>query len=230
MLQWKEEWPEATLYGCPGLKAKDSAYDEEVGDDAPAAWLGEIEAAHAKYEAVPIFNRPFFSEVALVVCTAPWRVESYSAVHPSTPWQSPALWLPSWRRGITSQVVFFHRPSRMLITTDLFWDYPGHGVPWGTKAWKFGMDRIYAPFYNRYGLVISDAHANGCWHLYLVQCLGMICGLRRLMIKDKEAFKQTMDRIFSWDFDAILPCHGSFVPTGGKARLRQLLGSALKNI
>ena len=62
-LQWKEEWPEATLYGCPGLKAKDSAYDEEVGDDAPAGWLGEIEAAHAKYEAVPIFNRPFFSEV-----------------------------------------------------------------------------------------------------------------------------------------------------------------------
>ena len=47
------------------------------------------------------------------------------------------------------QVVFFHRPSRMLITTDLFWDYPGHGVPWGTKAWKFGMDRVYAPFYNR---------------------------------------------------------------------------------
>ena len=50
------------------------------------------------------------------------------------------------------------------------------------------------------------------------------------MIKDKEAFKQTMDRIFSWDFDAILPCHGSYVPTGGKARLRQLLGTALKNI
>ena len=50
------------------------------------------------------------------------------------------------------------------------------------------------------------------------------------MIKDKEAFKQTMDRIFSWDFDAILPCHGSYVPTGGKARLRQLLGTALKNM
>ncbi len=70
MLQWKEEWPEATLYGCPGLKAKDSAYDEEVGDDAPAAWLGEIEAAHAKYEAVPIFNRPFFSEVCVPVLVA----------------------------------------------------------------------------------------------------------------------------------------------------------------
>jgi hypothetical protein len=37
----------------------------------------------------------------------------------------------------------------MLITTDLFWDYPGRNVPFSTKLWKFGMDRIYAPFYNR---------------------------------------------------------------------------------
>ena len=43
-------------------------------------------------------------------------------------------------------------------------------------------------------------------------------------------FEQTMERIFSWDFEAILPCHGSYVPTGGKARLRELLGSALKNV
>ena len=56
-----------------------------------------------------------------------------------------------WTAHVHLQVVFFHKPSRLLITTDLFWDYPGHGVPWGTKAWKFGMDRVYAPFYNRCG-------------------------------------------------------------------------------
>lgn len=65
-LQWKEEWPDAVLYGCPGLKEKkpEEGYDEEVGadDTAPASWLGEIEAAHMKHEAVPIFNVPFFSE------------------------------------------------------------------------------------------------------------------------------------------------------------------------
>lgn len=110
--QWKEEWPDAVLYGCPGLKEKkpEEGYDQEVGanDAAPASWLGEIEVAHMKHEAVPIFNVPFFSEV-----------------------------------------VFFHKPSKILITTDLFWDYPAcAGIPWGTKLWKFGMDRIYLPFYN----------------------------------------------------------------------------------
>lgn len=57
-----------------------------------------------------------------------------------------------------------------------------------------------------------------------------ICRMGRLMIKDREAFKQTMDRIFSWDFDSILPCHGNVVMTGGKARLRQSLGTALRNM
>lgn len=51
--------------------------------------------------------------------------------------------------GVIVQVVFFHKPSKMLITTDLFWDYPSKNVPFGTKAWKFGMDQIYLPFYNR---------------------------------------------------------------------------------
>ena len=49
-------------------------------------------------------------------------------------------------------MVFFHKPSKILITTDLFWDYPGGaGIPFGTKLWKFGMDHIYLPFYNRCG-------------------------------------------------------------------------------
>ena len=72
--QWKAEWPAATLYGCPGLKEKkpEQGYDEEVGDTAPASWLGEIECAHMKHEAVPIFNVPFFSEVCTCLRTD-WR-------------------------------------------------------------------------------------------------------------------------------------------------------------
>ena len=76
LAQWKEEWPEATMYGCPGLKAKhpELGYDGEVGvdDAAPACWLGEIEVAHMKHESVPIFNVPFFSEVCvkLMPCRA----------------------------------------------------------------------------------------------------------------------------------------------------------------
>lgn len=52
------------------------------------------------------------------------------------------------------QVVFVHKPSGTLIATDLIWNYPGSGTPKGTQAWKFGMDRVYRPFYNN--LMIKD--------------------------------------------------------------------------
>ena len=48
------------------------------------------------------------------------------------------------------QVVFVHKPSGTLIATDLVWNYPGSGTPRGTKAWKFGMDRVYLPFYKKF--------------------------------------------------------------------------------
>ena len=52
------------------------------------------------------------------------------------------------------QVVFVHKSSGTLIATDLIWNYPGSGTPKGTQAWKFGMDRVYRPFYNN--LMIKD--------------------------------------------------------------------------
>lgn len=47
------------------------------------------------------------------------------------------------------------------------------------------------------------------------------------MIGNREAFQQAMERVFAWDFDAILPCHGNFVASGGKAKLREQLRTAL---
>ena len=42
--------------------------------------------------------------------------------------------------GGGAQVVLFFRPARLLVTSDLFWNYPS-GAPGGTKLWKFGMDQ-----------------------------------------------------------------------------------------
>ena len=50
--------------------------------------------------------------------------------------------------------MFVHTPSGTLIATDLIWNYPGSETPKGTQAWKFGMDRVYRPFYNN--LMIKD--------------------------------------------------------------------------
>ncbi len=48
------------------------------------------------------------------------------------------------------QVVFVYKPGGVLITSDLFWNYPRQGTSTGTKLWKFGMDRVYAPFYRNF--------------------------------------------------------------------------------
>ncbi|KAK9807495.1 hypothetical protein WJX72_000868 [[Myrmecia] bisecta] len=93
-----------------------------------------------------------------------------------------------------NEVVFLFKPAGLLITSDLFWNYPAN-APFGTKLWKFGMDRIYLPFY------------------------------RTFMIKDKDAYHAAMTRLLGdWQWDAILPCHGDFIRSGGKRTLRRHLG------
>lgn len=155
--QWKDAYPDATLWGCPGMKQKypEIPWDEELVDgevnfgDARA----EFAATWFDCETNPFTGKPFFNET-----------------------------------------VFVHKPSRVLFVTDLFWNYPetdvGEGearvqIPLGTKAWKFGMDRVYLPFY------------------------------RKAMVRDAKAFAAKRDALLRTAFDAVLPCHGEVVPSGG---------------
>ena len=57
-------------------------------------------------------------------------------------------------------------------------------------------------------------------------CLGL-CNKHCLKREDNPAageFDRKMTRLKAWDFDAILPCHGDYVPVDGKAVLRRHLG------
>jgi len=49
-----------------------------------------------------------------------------------------------------NEVNFVHTPSKVLITTDTFWNYPTKDTPAKTRAWKFGMDKVYGPFYSAF--------------------------------------------------------------------------------
>jgi len=101
---------------------------------------------------------------------------------------------PFTSKPFFNEVLFLHKPSKTLLCTDLFWNYPSSDLPAGTVLWKFGMDRVYRPFYNS------------------------------LMIKDGAARSAAMAVLMEeWDWDAILPCHGSFIPSGGKDAMRKHL-------
>lgn len=59
-------------------------------------------------------------------------------------------------------------------------------APAKTKLWKFGMDRLYPPVYHR------------------------------LMLTDRAAFERAVSKTESWNFQTIVPCHGSVVYDSAK--------------
>lgn len=160
--QWRRAYPDATLWACPGLMAREpeAGYNRELGpaDTAPPEWLGEVEALCLTYERNPFNGKPFFNEVALSP-SASSRLDG-SSTHAFCQ-EAMRKCLP----GAQLQVVFLHKPSGYLLTSDLFWNYPPAGTAFGTRLWKFGMDKVYLPFYRRFMIKdpgASRARPSGC--------------------------------------------------------------------
>lgn len=120
--QWIEAYPGAASYACPGLRRSKPG----VG------WTKSI-GSMAEDSDRWTSDVPAEWGGAFELC---W----IDAEH------GPLMWRPFF-----SEVVFCHRPSKSLFVTDLYWNYPsGSDVPFGTRAWKWALDAIYAPFYNAF--------------------------------------------------------------------------------
>ena len=179
--QWSETYPNASMYACPGLpkKMKALAWKFELSHQLPTTLSGNgLDCVYFDCEINPFTGQPFFNEV-----------------------------------------VFYHKSSKTLMITDIFWNYPkdkfpnysdsyeGTGfqhicskvstpilpegklpfvsVPWGTKIWKFGMDMVYWPFYQRFMVGRS--------------------GERR------QRYDASVVKVLSWDIEVICPCHGDII-------------------
>lgn len=96
---------------------------------------------------------------------------------------------------LLQEVVFFHRASRTLIATDLFFNYPS------TKSPLVRVVRM-----------VED-------------CDGKFTVPRmvRLLVRDRHAFGRSVERILSWDFDRIIVAHGDVVEAGGHPRAAEAL-------
>jgi len=186
--QWSVEYPDAYMWGCPGLMEKlpDIEWEGEIlvsalnkkknqdnfeahDDKSPSyknCWdFNTIVPLHVDCEVNPFTGKPFFNEV-----------------------------------------IFYHQPSKSLITTDLYWNYPQNNgipnshlsssndsgpwelapsvekVPIGSKLWKQGMDKIYKPFYQKY------------------------------MVQNKDRYSEMVDVILNeWDIETLVPAHGDLV-------------------
>ncbi len=91
------------------------------------------------------------------------------------------------------EAVFFHKPSKTLLLTDLMFHLKPKGLSEMALHGLMGLKKHPAP--SRI--------------------------FRQTMVRNKKQFKQSIEHILAWDFDRISLCHGSIVETDGKARLRE---------
>jgi hypothetical protein len=91
-----------------------------------------------------------------------------------------------------SEVAFLHRPSRTLLLTDLAF-HPTPASRRGARIWgKLSRTGAFGP-----NAVV------------------------RLCIRDRGAFRASLDRVLAWDFDRVTVTHGEPLETGGRDALRR---------
>jgi hypothetical protein len=96
---------------------------------------------------------------------------------------------------LVNEVVFFHAASRTLIVTDFLFFFP---------------------------------ETQGLWMWVYMKTSGKIgepCQTRlfRFVIRDKAAYRASVEQIRRWDFDRIILSHGQVLPAGGKAAFSKAL-------
>lgn len=94
---------------------------------------------------------------------------------------------------LLNETLFFHAATRTLIIADL--------------AFNLGAER---PAFTR-------------WFLRLYGAYGRFAPSRavKFVIKERAAFRKSLEAVLAWDFDRILVGHGQPVETGGKEALRR---------
>ncbi len=93
----------------------------------------------------------------------------------------------------------FHAPSRTLIVADLLFNSDPAESWWTRLLMSLTAGRKDGPGISR---------------------------AMRVAVKDKAAFKRSLDAIRAWDFDRIIVGHGRIVATGGKAEFDEAVRQA----
>jgi hypothetical protein len=101
---------------------------------------------------------------------------------------------------LVTEVDFFHRHSRTLILTDVCFNIPS--------------DRSFTTRMIARWLGILDRLAPSRTF--------------RLLLRDRQAGRQSVERILAWDFDRVIISHGSIVETGGREQFRRAFAWLMK--
>ncbi|KAK4046668.1 hypothetical protein OIO90_006480 [Microbotryomycetes sp. JL221] len=103
-------------------------------------------------------------------------------------------------------IAFLHTPTKTLIQADLMFNLPP------TEQYSKSSKRSWFP------LLSSQFTADGAGHKRLLN----------MIAKDKTEYSKCAKAVSAWDFDAIIPCHGEVITTGGKGIWNNLYAKFLK--
>lgn len=124
------------------------------------------------------------------------RLESLPATTPA-PWTGTLSTIPLDGMPRVLESVFVHRPSGTLIVADLCFHLTPR-YPWTTRA-LFRLAGAYP------GVRMSR--------------------LFRGFIRDRDAFRASLDRVLDHEFDRIVVSHGETVDSGGRAAVERIRAS-----
>lgn len=202
---WGQAFPEANMWACPGMIERE-----------PGRWTGEI----------PYSARP----VSYPGSSHPMPVEGMWDWNEIQPLHFDVEVNPFTNKPFFNEVVFYHTPSKTLLMTDTYWNYPKNdgitnsnyqdlkefqgndygpwelapaveNIPIGSQLWKQGMDKLFRPFYLNF-MIKNDKRDE------FIKIASFICG------EGNDS---------CWDIETIIPAHGDIV------RGATLTKSVLKN-
>ena len=96
-------------------------------------------------------------------------------------------------RPYENEVVFFHRPTRTLIVCDLAFNFGANTAT---------VTRVLMSLIRSYG------------HFGPTK-------LDPLLIRDRRAARESLEKILEWDFDRVIIAHGDVLESGGHAALQR---------
>ena len=140
--QWSKQYPDAFMYACPNLPSRmpEIDFNFEFGKtDVDTTFAENIDFIWLDCETNPATGRPFFNEVVF------YHKPSKTLMAADAFWNYPEGSMPNFygKEGMGTQQ---HECSKVPLPTNYDINVK---VPFGTKLWKFGMDKIYLPFYKK---------------------------------------------------------------------------------
>jgi hypothetical protein len=107
------------------------------------------------------------------------------------------------------EIVLCHKPSRTLIEADLLFNLPC------VEQYSRSEESATAGLLNRVFMPLLQArasppmgHRRFAWYV--------------LSKADRGSFTESVKRIYNWDFDRVIPCHGDVKEEGGKEVFRSV--------